>query len=291
MIETVPPNDLCTDYAGPVRRLLFIGKTRSYDPAEWPDYATEFGLRREHVPELIRLACDAALNWGDPDSREVWAPQHAWRALGQLQAEASVAPLLAFLKTAEGDEAVGQDFPMVFGMIGPAAIPHIAGFLSDRSNPRFPVSTAIEGLKEIAERHPECRSECVGILARTLEWHADTDRSINGFAVSALIDLAAVEVIDTMREAFRRKSVDISIAGDEEDVEIALGLRDWRSTPAPFYQILPAGWLAQPDADRIQRDTYAVPLHSKVGRNDPCPCGSGRKYKKCCLQHPTTLLQ
>ncbi|MHC4123979.1 MAG: SEC-C metal-binding domain-containing protein [Planctomycetota bacterium] len=20
----------------------------------------------------------------------------------------------------------------------------------------------------------------------------------------------------------------------------------------------------------------------KVGRNDPCPCGSGRKYKKCC---------
>jgi hypothetical protein len=23
---------------------------------------------------------------------------------------------------------------------------------------------------------------------------------------------------------------------------------------------------------------------SKVGRNDPCPCGSGRKYKKCCLK-------
>lgn len=21
---------------------------------------------------------------------------------------------------------------------------------------------------------------------------------------------------------------------------------------------------------------------SKVGRNDPCPCGSGRKYKACC---------
>jgi hypothetical protein len=22
---------------------------------------------------------------------------------------------------------------------------------------------------------------------------------------------------------------------------------------------------------------------SKPGRNDPCPCGSGKKYKKCCL--------
>lgn len=28
----------------------------------------------------------------------------------------------------------------------------------------------------------------------------------------------------------------------------------------------------------------------KTGRNDPCPCGSGKKYKKCCLNaaSPTT---
>ena len=24
--------------------------------------------------------------------------------------------------------------------------------------------------------------------------------------------------------------------------------------------------------------------HRKIGRNDPCPCGSGKKFKKCCLQ-------
>ena len=26
------------------------------------------------------------------------------------------------------------------------------------------------------------------------------------------------------------------------------------------------------------------PVHAdaKVGRNDPCPCGSGKKYKECC---------
>ncbi len=23
-----------------------------------------------------------------------------------------------------------------------------------------------------------------------------------------------------------------------------------------------------------------------IGRNDPCPCGSGRKHKKCCIQAP-----
>jgi preprotein translocase subunit SecA len=25
-----------------------------------------------------------------------------------------------------------------------------------------------------------------------------------------------------------------------------------------------------------------VVREDKIGRNDPCPCGSGKKYKKCC---------
>jgi uncharacterized protein YecA (UPF0149 family) len=124
----------------------------------------------------------------------------------------------------------------------------------------------------------------VGILARTLEPHADMDQSVSGFAVWALIDLAAVEAIDVIRDAFRRNSVDISIAGDEEDVEIALGLRERRATPAPRYTILPAGWSPSLDTFRVQRNIHASPRREKVGRNDPCPCGSGKKFKKCCLQ-------
>jgi hypothetical protein len=30
------------------------------------------------------------------------------------------------------------------------------------------------------------------------------------------------------------------------------------------------------------RTEYAGALQPKTGRNDPCPCGSGKKYKKCC---------
>ena len=34
----------------------------------------------------------------------------------------------------------------------------------------------------------------------------------------------------------------------------------------------------------VGRNTEAVSTGSrKVGRNDPCPCGSGKKYKRCCL--------
>lgn len=28
----------------------------------------------------------------------------------------------------------------------------------------------------------------------------------------------------------------------------------------------------------------------KIGRNNPCPCGSGKKYKKCCLGNEKTFL-
>jgi len=31
-----------------------------------------------------------------------------------------------------------------------------------------------------------------------------------------------------------------------------------------------------------QKRKEAVPVGKKVGRNDPCPCGSGKKYKHCC---------
>ena len=49
------------------------------------------------------------------------------------------------------------------------------------------------------------------------------------------------------------------------------------------------GWNEIFDADK-QKELYREQKRSqtvvnegpKIGRNDPCPCGSGKKYKKCC---------
>ena len=44
-----------------------------------------------------------------------------------------------------------------------------------------------------------------------------------------------------------------------------------------------------PQRERVMRPdapnsgaTVRKTADQKVGRNDPCPCGSGKKYKKCC---------
>lgn len=39
-----------------------------------------------------------------------------------------------------------------------------------------------------------------------------------------------------------------------------------------------------PDAQPLKYGTYQkIRTEPKIGRNEPCPCGSGKKYKKCCI--------
>jgi uncharacterized protein YecA (UPF0149 family) len=40
--------------------------------------------------------------------------------------------------------------------------------------------------------------------------------------------------------------------------------------------------MAPPDNMENAPKLKPIKAELKVGRNDPCPCGSGKKYKKCC---------
>ena len=52
-----------------------------------------------------------------------------------------------------------------------------------------------------------------------------------------------------------------------------------------FDGAMPPGMMPEMPAEQPQEAPVQVTFHRespKVGRNDPCPCGSGKKYKKCC---------
>jgi preprotein translocase subunit SecA len=52
-----------------------------------------------------------------------------------------------------------------------------------------------------------------------------------------------------------------------------------------FGGLSPEGPAAASDGDEAEETPAALPFRreaEKIGRNDPCPCGSGKKYKKCC---------
>ena len=38
------------------------------------------------------------------------------------------------------------------------------------------------------------------------------------------------------------------------------------------------------DLELLQNPTKPLMVEKKAGRNEPCPCGSGKKYKQCCMK-------
>ena len=78
---------------------------------------------------------------------------------------------------------------------------------------------------------------------------------------------------------------------DFSDTIKALGSWAWFH-PEPKYLPLPPPKQSVPSPSRAEYFEESRPAiepirneSPKVGRNDPCPCGSGKKFKKCCLKN------
>jgi len=62
---------------------------------------------------------------------------------------------------------------------------------------------------------------------------------------------------------------------------------DYSNIPAHIenervFEISPTGKLVLPDGRRVNEVKITIPNNKLPGRNDPCHCGSGKKFKKCC---------
>ena len=66
------------------------------------------------------------------------------------------------------------------------------------------------------------------------------------------------------------------------------GLKLFFTYSKPYLQKLATFWRLGEPLDRLRDLLRAEDAQAwgQTGRNDPCPCGSGRKYKKCCLGKP-----
>ncbi len=212
-----------SSYAPPVDQLLTYGEGQSVSPDDWPNYL-ELGLGPEQIPELIRMATDEDLNWADSDSLEVWAPIHAWRALGQLRAEAAVEPLLSLFETLDESDWVMEELPEVFAMIGPAALAALAAYIADVSYDEEARMSAIPSVEQIGTRWPEARPACVALLMKQLERFAENEPEVNGFLILGLVELHAIEAAPLIERAFAARRVDLMVMGDWEDVQVKLGL-------------------------------------------------------------------
>lgn len=210
-------------YTEPVSQLLTVGDYRKIARASEPNYIEQFGLTNQDIPELIRMAVDTELNNVDSDRSEVWAPVHAWHALGQLQAEAAIAPLIGLFTS--DDESVHEDMPDILGQIGGAAIPALASYLADGGEDVWALTLAADCLREIATHHPEQREAAIAPLLQQLEQAADNDPLLNSTLIHNLTLLKVVEAAPLIEQAFTTGGIDELLTGSWGRVQVDLGLK------------------------------------------------------------------
>jgi uncharacterized protein len=81
-------------------------------------------------------------------------------------------------------------------------------------------------------------------------------------------------------DAFGLITTLIALAEGDEEAKAQLGAETVEALQATAHELLPecVEILAQAVGAARREPVRSL----KIGRNDPCPCGSGKKYKKCC---------
>lgn len=131
------------------------------------------------------------------------------------------------------------------------------------------------------------REEIIAFLRERLSCLGEgEDEEIFGGAIVSLVasnDL--YELTEDVREVFRLGKVDLMRLGDFDR------FFDYLYNESKYDQYTRlitdaaqelSGWACF-QREETSRPSISDILSWKVGRNDPCPCGSGKKFKKCCL--------
>ena len=242
----------------------------------------------------------------EPAMGEWWLLLHAVMILGVMQSERAGSLLTRFARRlAQDDDELLQSWVtgtwhVLFRNKPPSVMSELRKLAQDEDlNGQFRADAAKAYV-----------SLAMGIdgtaLEDALRWIADiafdqsTDAAVRQLMGDILLDFPRPEYRSSLEALAREESDDFPLFY-EEDIELAytLPLHD-----SPAWEIDDDPWsFYSPDAiverqDRGERkdarsdsanfvhppaEQY-VRAGPKVGRNDPCPCGSGKKYKKCCLK-------
>ena len=181
--------------------------------------------------------------------------------------------------TETADEYHIYDFPVLFAMIGPPAIPALAAYLHDPEKPLHARITVSGSLGGVALRHPEARRESLASLVGQLARFEENDYGLTSFIVLALTSLKAVEAADTIERAFAADCVERGVCGDWGTVRKKLGVAGLGLVPGerPQYDaqlaaIRHAAEEAERKAGRCRQTPFAARLWHGSGACRPkCP--------------------
>jgi hypothetical protein len=250
-----------------------------------------FDQVRERLMMVLGVAAE------DPwilSQSEVWQLNYGFFVLAAKRHKPALAPLLGFLSWAEADafEIVGdfltEDAAEVIVALAVGDGDAVADATLRRSLQWFALDAMNRALGIMALRGEWPRTRYLAHMDRVLRELLLDHSAAPIPAWSAFAELAAwthlPELATQLAGLYRTQRIDPDFVTEEELAKI---FRDPQA-PAKFLARHPE--IIDP-ADRVARwgaswegEGEKTPVRKwlRVGRNDPCHCGSGEKYKRCC---------
>ena len=115
--------------------------------------------------------------------------------------------------------------------------------------------------------------ELESIINQELEKNPLLEYKLEGFDI---FDKLIFRIKDDMAQSI----VKIRISTENAQTSAKKPISDFRASHSDLSQF--GGRQPVSSAQPGNRSVTVVRSGAKVGRNDPCPCGSGKKYKNCC---------
>ncbi len=256
------------------------------------------GVGLAAVPSLIAYVTDP----GEYEIRDDagvtgWGPYSAIELLGEMHPMEALQPLVSLLPWEDYD-FLGDPLIHALGQFGHSAMEPVAAVLADRDQIVWTRGSAAEALEKMATAYPELRNEIVTMLTAQLETNEAGNEELDtlrGFLLQSLLELEAEESLPSIIRAFEESDIDpfmVSWGDVRHDLGVPPGVAPHLDQSSPdrrsLFDFLPL----TPESDQPAFPASPLPPWQiaepyrrgslKVGRNDPCPCGSGKKYKKCC---------
>ncbi len=132
-----------------------------------------------------------------------------------------------------------------------------------------------KGIYEQLLTNPD--EEVKGTVKELAEKYGQEVLTMVGFLDGIDESLKEPNPIETMDE-----NTEVSLAFDKEKLykNMVAAKADWLYELPQWKEIYSEEELKK--LYKEQKESTTIRKEKKIGRNDPCPCGSGKKYKKCC---------
>ena len=231
-------------------------------------------LRSEAVPPLIEILNDEQLGAGESPA-EAWPPIHAVGLLADLKATEAVEPMLDVLVETNFDHIINGSLLRRLPEFGAAVLEPALLRLKDAQEEDVALALvavlAKLGIKDERIFEAICDTFDDNVILGAIYFADYGDRRALPIIEDAIADFEP----DFSRSMWRDELTELLEAHRELGGALDEGLRDHVD--------------AVDDEWKLRLALSGRVGGRKIGRNDLCPCRSGKKFKKCCLEKPSTL--